>query len=678
MHIRKSKVRDKTAVIRIARKFASEIGLLDKRAMLEEHMGTSKVIVACGDDDRPIGFVYAYMRGKGHSLYNSGRNHLYVSAICVDAKHHRQGVGASLMRELAASNSHRLIKGSVPHSNEAGVGVYNKAGFTQASTRIHFAKDAESKQETGLFKNATHHLHPFEVDADMILPEQVDQDIVTKFKDKIEEVWEGCKEYGSEALKAFTASDVVGHTQMYSDNSKVTKSTIGKDGKYASVKEFEEAIVKKATINGDEIGTFWVITKPTPESELTDILMETDISNMMLQSKGGLMDEGIIGVYKNGQKAKMIAQQLIQDRDAGLESTSEASKKVAGLSKKAELEADEVGNFWVVIKPSEIYTELDDLVFESNVVGMAYQFLGGLERDEIVGIYKDSQTAHTAANQLLTERDSISEASKKTIARLEKKALEQGNLPEAGEQINTAPVKSYDIDRIDGTTDVILPKPIPQNIVDIDEMQSEVSDFEPLAGEQDNADLPSGDAIDDNTPKNMYEEKEQEMAEQEMIESEESSGEAVLEDAPLSEPSPHIEPEEGSQGLDSKDFLDSATPDIEESDELPSDNMGEASEVEESEVEERMNEDLPPVDKNEEEEYQDNLEAEEQAEDDEDEEDKGRGDHISPQPQPGPNTSGTSHGSKDAGFSRNIVSSKKEVVVNKRSDDNFDFLASNK
>jgi len=61
----------------------------------------------------------------------------------------------------------------------------------------------------------------------------------------------------------------------------------------------------------DEIGKFWVVTKPTKNSELVDILFETDLFGFVLQMKGGLKEDEVLGFYKNKEKAKKMAEKLL-------------------------------------------------------------------------------------------------------------------------------------------------------------------------------------------------------------------------------------------------------------------------------------------------------------------------------------------------------------------------------
>lgn len=61
----------------------------------------------------------------------------------------------------------------------------------------------------------------------------------------------------------------------------------------------------------DQIGKFWVVTKPTNVSVLQDILFEADISYMMNQALGGLKTHDIAGIFKSEQQAKQQAEKLL-------------------------------------------------------------------------------------------------------------------------------------------------------------------------------------------------------------------------------------------------------------------------------------------------------------------------------------------------------------------------------
>ena len=58
--------------------------------------------------------------------------------------------------------------------------------------------------------------------------------------------------------------------------------------------------------------TFWVVTKPTKDSELVDILFESDIYGMHLQFAGGLKRQDIVAIVNDKSKAEKIAKGLLK------------------------------------------------------------------------------------------------------------------------------------------------------------------------------------------------------------------------------------------------------------------------------------------------------------------------------------------------------------------------------
>jgi hypothetical protein len=72
---------------------------------------------------------------------------------------------------------------------------------------------------------------------------------------------------------------------------------------------------------------------------------------------------------------------------------------------------DEVGEFWVVTKPALYQNEqvtdstIDDILFQSTILGMANQVRGGLDdRGQIFGFYKNEPTARKIAEGLLNDK----------------------------------------------------------------------------------------------------------------------------------------------------------------------------------------------------------------------------------------------------------------------------------
>ena len=64
----------------------------------------------------------------------------------------------------------------------------------------------------------------------------------------------------------------------------------------------------------DETGKFWVVTYPTENSELADIVFDADVFDFHLQIAGGLTGDEIEGLYNNKAKAMKVAKKLLEDR----------------------------------------------------------------------------------------------------------------------------------------------------------------------------------------------------------------------------------------------------------------------------------------------------------------------------------------------------------------------------
>ncbi len=62
----------------------------------------------------------------------------------------------------------------------------------------------------------------------------------------------------------------------------------------------------------DNIGKFWVVTKPTELSVIEDILFETDIKGLFNQVRGGLKEEDIKGLTKDKKIAELLATDILK------------------------------------------------------------------------------------------------------------------------------------------------------------------------------------------------------------------------------------------------------------------------------------------------------------------------------------------------------------------------------
>lgn len=84
------------------------------------------------------------------------------------------------------------------------------------------------------------------------------------------------------------------------------------------LKEVEEAEVVKEEVGipVDEIGKFFIVERPTKDSEMEDVVYELDLPAFALQIKGGLDVNNILGVYKqksDARRAGMEAMKAFQD-----------------------------------------------------------------------------------------------------------------------------------------------------------------------------------------------------------------------------------------------------------------------------------------------------------------------------------------------------------------------------
>ena len=60
-----------------------------------------------------------------------------------------------------------------------------------------------------------------------------------------------------------------------------------------------------------KVPSFWVVTNPTKDSTLADVVFETDLSGMMKQIGGGLRERDIARIYKNKRIATVMGHKLL-------------------------------------------------------------------------------------------------------------------------------------------------------------------------------------------------------------------------------------------------------------------------------------------------------------------------------------------------------------------------------
>ena len=104
------------------------------------------------------------------------------------------------------------------------------------------------------------------------------------------------------------------------------------------LKEVEEKeIVKEvAGIPTDEIGKFFIVEKPTKNSEMEDVVYELTLPEFALQIKGGLDVKNILGVYKQKSDARRAGTEAIKAFQDTLKEMEDAMEAFRGAKKDIE------------------------------------------------------------------------------------------------------------------------------------------------------------------------------------------------------------------------------------------------------------------------------------------------------------------------------------------------------
>ena len=67
-----------------------------------------------------------------------------------------------------------------------------------------------------------------------------------------------------------------------------------------------------SNLQTDEVGEFWVVTVPTPDSELLDILFKSTVADIALSYRGGLKASELLGVFTDEGRAREFALKQLQ------------------------------------------------------------------------------------------------------------------------------------------------------------------------------------------------------------------------------------------------------------------------------------------------------------------------------------------------------------------------------
>jgi predicted ATP-dependent endonuclease of OLD family len=82
--------------------------------------------------------------------------------------------------------------------------------------------------------------------------------------------------------------------------------------------EVKEAITKDYDVV-DEVGKFFVVTKPDTKSTKEDILFDADAFKFAEKIKGGLKFENVLGMFKNKSDANRVATEALKSRDTQID-----------------------------------------------------------------------------------------------------------------------------------------------------------------------------------------------------------------------------------------------------------------------------------------------------------------------------------------------------------------------
>ena len=104
------------------------------------------------------------------------------------------------------------------------------------------------------------------------------------------------------------------------------------------LREVEEAeVIKEAEgLPVDEVGKFFVVERPTKDSEMEDVVWECDLPMFALQVKGGLDVKNILGVYKQKSDARRAGTEAMKAFEDSLKEMEDAMEAFRGAKKDIE------------------------------------------------------------------------------------------------------------------------------------------------------------------------------------------------------------------------------------------------------------------------------------------------------------------------------------------------------
>lgn len=98
----------------------------------------------------------------------------------------------------------------------------------------------------------------------------------------------------------------------------------------------EEVLTEEYAPETDEVGSFWVVEKPTLSSTIEDVVFECkDIAYFANQVRGGLSPNTIAGVFRNEAKAKKLGEKLLAERDKKKNEAKKAGEAYRKMKEEA-------------------------------------------------------------------------------------------------------------------------------------------------------------------------------------------------------------------------------------------------------------------------------------------------------------------------------------------------------
>ena len=122
----------------------------------------------------------------------------------------------------------------------------------------------------------------------------------------------------------------------------------------------EEVINEGFAPETDEVGSFWVVEKPSTSATLDDICFECEnVMYFARQIAGGLKPEDVKGVFTKEAKAKKLAEKLLADRDKKKDEVKKAAEAYKKMKEETLAKVQEYMKNKKATK--EVVDELKDL-----------------------------------------------------------------------------------------------------------------------------------------------------------------------------------------------------------------------------------------------------------------------------------------------------------------------------